>query len=110
LEKHHAKHDAVQLCKDYAEEHKLTIKYGYLYAFRNHDKWNRGVFNKTISYDEIGVEYRDWHCDLDANAENSFGLGIWPKGNTLVKVNLEDFGVAVDRDDGKARVWAFEKL
>ena len=39
------------------------------------------------------------------NIENSFGLGIWPKGNTPVKVKVKDWGVAVNRDDGKARVY-----
>jgi hypothetical protein len=43
------------------------------------------------------------------NEENSFGFGIWPKGNTPVKVKIEDWGVAVTvRNDGKARVWGFE--
>ncbi len=27
------------------------------------------------------------------NKENSFGLGIFPTGNTKVKVLIEDFGV-----------------
>jgi hypothetical protein len=42
------------------------------------------------------------------NIENSFGLGIWPKGNTKVKIKIEDWGVAVNKNDGKARVWGFE--
>ena len=43
------------------------------------------------------------------DVENSFGLGIWPKGNTPVKVKIEDWGCEVDkRGDGKARVWGFE--
>ena len=44
------------------------------------------------------------------NEENSFGMGIWPKGNTPVKVKLEDWGVAVNKNDGKARVWGFEVI
>jgi len=98
----------VKECKEYAKKHHLAIKDGFLHAFRNHDQWNRGSFNKTISYTKKNVEYRDWHCDLDPNEKNSFGLGIWPKGNTSVKVKLEDFGCEVNRNDGKARVWAFQ--
>jgi hypothetical protein len=40
--------------------------------------------------------------------ENSFGLGIFPEGNTPVKVKIEDWGVEVNRNDGKTRVWGFE--
>jgi hypothetical protein len=42
--------------------------------------------------------------------ENSFGLGIWPRGNTKVKVKVSDWGVSVCTDDGKARVWGFEVI
>jgi hypothetical protein len=42
--------------------------------------------------------------------KNSFGLGIFPKGNTKVKVSIKDWGVSVDREDGKARVWGFEVI
>jgi len=108
LRKHHRKYDAVEECKNYAEKHKLTIKDGFLHAFRKHDAWGRGFFNKTIFYTEKNVEYRDWHCDLDPNEIDSFGLGIWPKGNVEVKVKLEDFGCEVERNGGKARVWCFQ--
>ena len=79
--------------------------------------FGRGSFNKTISY-EPNIYYRDWHCDLNPNNQNSFGLGIWPKGNTKVKVLLTDFGCGVkdnmeqygfeNEEDGKARVWGFQ--
>ena len=94
-------------CEEYAKKHNLKITKKYLYAFRNHDEYGRGVFSKVISYKK-GQYYRDWHCDMRRDKENSFGLGIWPKGNTKVKVKIEDWGVAVGRDDGKARVWGFE--
>ena len=42
--------------------------------------------------------------------ENSFGLGIFPQGNTKIKVNIEDWGVEVKKDDGKARVWGITVL
>jgi len=42
--------------------------------------------------------------------ENSFGLGIFPKGNTPVKVKIGDWGLEVPRDDGKCRVWGFEVI
>ena len=44
------------------------------------------------------------------NEENSFGLGIFPTGNTPVKVKIEDWGLEVNRKDGKARVWGFEVI
>ena len=91
----------------YANKHNLQFDGKVLIAFREHDKNGCGVFNKTISY-EVGKYYRDWHCDMDADKENSFGFGIWPQGNIKVEVKVEDWGVAVNRDDGKARVWGFK--
>jgi hypothetical protein len=95
--------------KKYAETYSLKFDEEYLYAFREHDNCGRGTFNKTISY-EKGKYYKDWHCDMRKGEENSFGLGIWPKGNTPIKVKAEDWGVAVNRKDGKARVWGFEVI
>ena len=93
--------------KSYAKKYNLKFKNDVLYAFREHDHFGRGAFNKTIFY-KTGKYYRDWHCDLNPQFKNSFGLGIWPNGNIPVEVKLEDWGVAVKRDDeGKARVWAF---
>ena len=93
----------------YAKKHNLEFDGEYLYAFRNHDEWGRGVFNETLSYKK-GKYYRDWHCDMNEATENSFGLGVWPKGNTPIKVKVEDWGVEVDREDGKGRVWGFEVI
>jgi hypothetical protein len=93
--------------KDYAKRYNLEMDDKYLYAYRNHDQHGCGVFNKTIFY-EKGEYYRDWHCDLDSNNENSFGYGIWPEGNTKVRIKFEDWGVSVNREDGKGRVWGFE--
>jgi len=42
------------------------------------------------------------------DVKNSFGLGIFPTGNTKVKIKFEDWGVCVEREDGKCRVWGFE--
>ncbi|NQS88816.1 hypothetical protein HQ584_03375, partial [Patescibacteria group bacterium] len=95
--------------KEYAKQYNLKTDEKYLYAFREHDYFGRGVFNKTIFYKK-GKYYRDWHCDMRENKENSFGLGIFPTGNTPVKVKIEDWGVAVSRQDGKARVWGFEVI
>jgi len=96
-------------CKEYAKKHNLEIDDEYLYAYRNHDEYGRGVFSRVISY-EKGKYYRDWHCNMRKDAENSFGLGIWPEGNTKVKIKIEDWGVAVNKNDGKARVWGFEMV
>ena len=96
--------------KKYAEKHNLKFDGKYLYTFRNHDKFGRGSFNKTIFY-EKGKYYRDWKCDMRENELNSFGFGIWPKGNTPVKVSVRDWGVSVkDNSKGKARVWGFTIL
>ena len=92
--------------KGYAKKWKLKFKEGYLYAFRNHDICGRGQYNKTIFYKE-GKYYKDWHVDMNPKNENSFGLGIFPKGNTKVRVSIKDWGCEVNRADGKARVLGF---
>ena len=93
--------------KEYAKAHNLQFDGTFLYAYRNHDIHGRGMFNKTVFY-EPSIYYSDWHCDMDPNEEYSFGFGIWPEGNTPVKIKVEDWGVAVNRGDGKARVLGFE--
>jgi len=92
--------------KDYAARYKLKFQDGFLYAFRDHDEFGRGQWNGTLFYEQ-GKYYRDWHCDMDVSEENSFGLGIFPKGNTPVKVDVKDWGCEVSRHDGKCRVWGF---
>ena len=107
LRKHHRKVNKEAEVASYATKHGLRYEKGVLYAYRNHDQYGHGTFNKTITY-LPGKYYRDWHCDLEAVVQNSFGLGIWPKGNTPVKVKVKDWGVEVaGKDDGKARVWGF---
>lgn len=94
--------------EDYAKKYNLEYDDKYLYAFRNHSRHGRGSYNKAVFY-KTGVYHKDWRCDLNPNNENSFGLGIWPSGNTPVKIKIEDWGVVVNNDDnGKARVWGFE--
>ena len=95
--------------KGYCKKYKLKIdeKNKCFYACREHDDYGRGVFNKTIFYVK-NTYYKDWHCDMRRDEENSFGLGIWPKGNTKVKILIEDWGVECNREDGKCRVWGFE--
>ena len=95
--------------KEYAKLRSLKFSRGYLYAFREHDHAGRGRYSGAIFY-QPGKTYRDWHCDMDASDENSFGLGISPQGNTAIRVHYRDWGVAVNRKDGKARVWAFTVL
>jgi hypothetical protein len=67
----------------------------------------RGTFNKTISYKK-GKYYKDWKCDMRKDEPNSFGLGIWPKGNTPVKVKISDWGVGDVDTNGKARIQGFQ--
>ena len=94
-----------QYCKKY--NLKFDYKNRCFYSFRNHDKFGRGMYNKTIFYKK-GKYYKDWKLDMRKNVKNSFGLGVFPKGNTKVKVLIEDWGVRVSREDGKCRVWGFE--
>ena len=48
---------------------------------------------------------------LDPKNENSFGLGIWPEGNTPVRIKIKDWGCCVNNNaDGKGRVWEFETI
>ena len=101
------KSQKIKEMKKYAEKHNLKFDGKYLYAFREHDQFGRGMFIKTIFY-ETGKYYKDWHCDMRNNEENSFGLGIWPKGNTKVRVKIEDWGCEVNRNDGKCRVLGFQ--
>jgi hypothetical protein len=94
--------------QEYAAKYNLKYDDEYLYAYRNHDCWGRGVWNQTISY-QSGIYYYDWHCDLNPDNPNSFGLGIWPKGNTTVKIKISDWGTVVNHGpEGKARVWGFQ--
>jgi hypothetical protein len=109
---HHDKRTPKQKLEEvmeYAKKHTLKIKDGYLYAFRNHDIFGRGMFNATLTYNK-GCTYRDWHCDLNPYSENSFGLGIWPKGNTPIRIKINDWGTAVKNNSGKGRVWEFEVI
>ena len=91
-----------EYCKNY--NLKLDVKNKCFYAFREHDRYGRGKYNKTIFY-ERNKYYRDWHLNMRKKIENSFGLGIFPKGNTKIKVLVDDWGVWTNREDGKARVW-----
>ena len=96
--------------KEYAKKYNLKYENGILTAYRNHDQWGRGNWNNTIFYQKE-IYYRDWHCDMDENEENSFGLGIWPKGDTKVEVKVKDWGCAIKNDkEGKARVWGFKVI
>ena len=108
----HAKKTLKQKIKEvkiYAKKHNLKYDKDYLYAFRNHDKNGSGIHNKAIKYKK-GKYYKDWHCDMREDEENSFGLGIWPEGNTKIRVKINDWGVAVNKNDGKARVMGFEVI
>jgi len=95
--------------KQYAEKYNLKYDKQYLYAFRDHNKYGSGMYHSNRYY-EKGKYYRDWHCDMREDQANSFGLGIFPAGNTAVKVKIADWGLEVDRDDGKCRVWGFEVI
>ena len=104
---HRSINDKVKEIEAYSDKWGLRFDGKFLYAFREHDKNGCGMFNKIIVY-EKGKYYRDWHLDLNKDNKNSFGLGIFPKGNVRVRVKVEDWGIEVNRDDGKARVMGFE--
>lgn len=101
-----SKEEKLKNIKAYAKKYRLTFDGKYLYCYREHDKFNRGIFNKIITYDTKGI-FRDWKCNLDDSAMNSYGLGIFPEGNVAVRVSVDDWGVWV-KDTNKGRVWAFE--
>ena len=111
---HHTIHDdpgeesRIISAKEYIKKYSLESTDEGFYAWRKHTLNKKGYVNGG-PYEE-GVYYRDWHLDYRTDKENSFGLGIWPreeKNNVRVFVRWEDFGVEVDREDGKARVWGF---
>ena len=109
-DKFRGKHNLKQIesisIEEYAYQYDLQVKDGYLYAFRNHNFNNSGMYKNNFYY-EKGKYYRDWHCDPNAKHDNSFGFGIFSEGNTPVRVKVEDFCTSVSRF-GKARVWGFE--
>ena len=94
------------IAKDYARKYDLKCNSRYLYAYRCHNKFNHGMYSRTISYDNKGV-YKDWHCNLDCTCQNSFGLGIFPMGNIKVRIKIKDIGCWA-KNTNKLRVWAFE--
>jgi hypothetical protein len=98
----------IKRAKRYAKKHGLEIKDGMLLAYRNHSVFGLGMFSNFV-YDKKGFLYEDWHCDPRSSELNSFGLGIWPKGNTAVAVPLDKFIVTV-ASSSKARVLAFSIL
>jgi len=94
--------------ESYLKKHSLKSDKKYFYAFRNHDSIGNGRIKSNSFYTQ-GKYYTDWHCDLNPNNENSYGFGIYPKGNTPIKVKLSDWGTEVkNNQEGKARVWGFE--
>ena len=95
-------------CEKYCEKCELEYDKEYLYAFRDHDLRGSGLFNKIIKYKK-NKYYRDWRCNLDPDEINSFGYGIFPKGNTKVKVKIEDIGCWINNSN-KLRVWGFEMI
>jgi len=93
----------------YANKYNLEYDEEYLYAFRTHNAFGNGMYKSNVYY-EKGKYYRDWHCDMREDEENSFGLGIFPQGFVAVKVKISDWGLEVNREDGKCRVWGFEMI
>lgn len=95
--------------KAYADKHGLKFENDYLYCFRIHDKWGRGVFSPKVYHK--GHYYKDWRCDLNHKNHNSFGFGAWPQGNTPIRIHVKDWGICFDsNNDYKIRCWAFEIL
>jgi hypothetical protein len=101
--------DKLEEVKKYACYYKLKFDGEYLYCYRNHFCGN-GMYRKNSSY-EPGETYRDWHCDINPEHTCSYGFGIWPEGNTPIRVKVENWGTIVSDDAyGKGRVWEFEIL
>ena len=94
------------MAKCYAKKYHLRCNQKYLYAYREHDEFNKGMYNKTICYDKKKM-YIDWRCNLNIEIACSFGLGIFPKGNIKVRIKIKDIG-CWPNNTNKLRVWAFE--
>ena len=109
LEQIPSKETRISRAKEYAKKHNLNIDNEYLYAFRNHDKSGNGIV-KQNSYYQVGTYYQDWHCDPRFQEKASYGFGIYPVGNTPVKVKIEDFCIDIEEYDNKARVWGFQVI
>jgi len=93
--------------QEYAKMYNLEIDDEYLYAYRNHDRYGRGLFNGGPYFP--GIMYEDWHCNCNPNIDNSFGFGIWSEGEIKVRVPLSAWGTWVkEGQEDKARVWKFE--
>jgi len=99
--------EKIEEVKKYVEKYSLSYDNKYFYAYRTHDDLGSGQFKKDIFYKK-GKYYTDWHLDMRAEQENSFGLGVFRKGSIRVKIKIEDWGVEVIGANGKARVWGFE--
>ena len=109
LKRHHNKlsyQQKLEIAKRYAKKYDLKCDSEHLYAYREHDEFNRGMFSNITFYDKKGI-YTDWHCDLNPAIENSFGLGIFPKGNIKIRIKIKDIG-CWPNNSNKLRVWAFE--
>ena len=107
----------------YIKENKLDEVYDliddeYLIAYKSTKKDGTSVFCNWMKY-EVGNTYEDWHCDCNANCENSFGLSAWTKEEALeyhnngllfkVKIKIDDIGCFV-HNGGKIRCWKLEVL
>jgi len=94
----------------YANANGLTFNGTYLFAFRDHDQFDRGYFDPSLFYSSA-IKYTDWRCNINPNTDNTFGFGIKSSGNTPVKVHYDDWGVEYTNDtEGNARVFAFTKI
>ena len=107
----------------YIKENKLDEVYDliddkYLVAYKSAKEDGTSVFCNWIKY-EVGNIYEDWHCDCNADNENSFGLSAWTKEKALeyhnngllfkVKIKIDDIGCFV-HNGGKIRCWKLEVL
>ena len=109
LKNHHNKlsyKQKLEIAKGYAKKYNLKHNSRYLYAYREHDRFDRGLHNKTMRYTQKSM-YSDWRCDLNAERGCSFGLGIFPTGNVKVRIKIKDIG-CWPKNTSKLRVWAFE--
>jgi len=86
----------------------------YIIVYKSVELNGDSVYNHKFKY-KVGKTYEDFHCDCNNNNENSFGLSAWSKEGALnyysegklleVKINIEDIGCIIPKNNNKIRCW-----
>ena len=89
IHKELTKEQKLENMKAYAIRWNLKMEDDSIFAYIRLDmRYKIGIFEHTLY--EKGKYYKNWKCDM---RDNPVGYTIGFKGNTLVKVNVDDWGV-----------------